>query len=253
MDLRKLMDKLNEGISQEDLANAIYNRLERNHPELITRYGMEVVGDSVLDVASFHAGAEEIGTSDIGGMVREVIRRLENRVSEEQETNDLNPNPTDTVKLDVPLLLRIMEYSKEDAKNDMDLHFVTQNLIDLGRSGQTLTMKDYAKVVKKESISEVGAEGSAIGNLAKQKSVGAALQLGQKTGTDAEPGANVSPTGTSVAGTTTATKTPDTVQAAGQQMIDLDPDEREALERIKVNAGLKSQYDALLQKAKTGM
>ena len=40
-------------------------------------------------------------------------------------------NPTDRVTMDVPLLLRIMEYSKEDAKTDMDLHHVVEKLVEL--------------------------------------------------------------------------------------------------------------------------
>jgi hypothetical protein len=58
-----------------------------------------------------------------------------------------NANPTDRVTMDIPLLLRVLEYAKEDAKTDMDLHDVTENLIDLSKSGQTLSMKDYESVV----------------------------------------------------------------------------------------------------------
>lgn len=145
-DIVKKINQLNEGISQQDLADAVYNRLERNHPDVITRHGMEVVGDTVLDVAKFHAGADDLGTSDIGILVREVLNRLGRDLSEQTEFN-----PTDTVKLDIPLLLRILEYSKEDAETDLDLHFVAQNLIELGASGQTLTMQDYEKIIKKSS------------------------------------------------------------------------------------------------------
>jgi hypothetical protein len=49
--------------------------------------------------------------------------------------------------MDIPLLLRIMEYSKEDAKTDMDLHHVTEKLIELSRNGQPLSMKDYESIV----------------------------------------------------------------------------------------------------------
>jgi hypothetical protein len=56
-------------------------------------------------------------------------------------------NPNDTVTMDVPMLIRIMEFSREDAKTDMDLHDVAEKLIDLSSNGNTLTMKDYDQVV----------------------------------------------------------------------------------------------------------
>jgi hypothetical protein len=56
-------------------------------------------------------------------------------------------NPTDKVVLDVPLFIRLLEYAREDAKSDMDLHNVAQKTIELSQSGMTLSMKDYASLV----------------------------------------------------------------------------------------------------------
>ena len=67
------------GISQQELADVLYNRLELRYPDAVTRYGHEVVGDTVLDVAGFHAGAEELGSSDISIMLREIMKELERR------------------------------------------------------------------------------------------------------------------------------------------------------------------------------
>ena len=53
----------------------------------------------------------------------------------------------DKVSMDVPLLLRIMEYAKEDAKTDMDLHHVADKLIELSIGGKVLTMDDYESIV----------------------------------------------------------------------------------------------------------
>ena len=63
-------------------------------------------------------------------------------------------NPVDKVTMDVPLLLRIMEYSKEDAKTDMDLHHVVEKLISLSSDGQPLNMDHYEQIVG--SVSEQG-------------------------------------------------------------------------------------------------
>jgi len=56
-------------------------------------------------------------------------------------------NPKDVVKMDVPLLIRMLEYAREDAKTDMDLHDVAENLIALSANGQTLDMNHYNKIV----------------------------------------------------------------------------------------------------------
>jgi hypothetical protein len=56
-------------------------------------------------------------------------------------------NPKDIVKLDIPLLIRLFEYSREDAKTDMDLHNVTTRLIELSGDGDVLTMDHYDQIV----------------------------------------------------------------------------------------------------------
>lgn len=56
-------------------------------------------------------------------------------------------NPKDIVKLNVPLLLRLLEYAREDAKDDMDLHRVVENIIDLSKTGITLGMIDYNTII----------------------------------------------------------------------------------------------------------
>jgi len=52
-------------------------------------------------------------------------------------------NPQDTVTLDIPLMIRLLEYAREDAKTDMDLHNVAERLIKLSASGQSLSMDQY--------------------------------------------------------------------------------------------------------------
>lgn len=53
----------------------------------------------------------------------------------------------DTITFDIPLLIRMLEYAREDAKTDMDLHKVVKKLIGIRDKG-TLTMDDYAFVTK---------------------------------------------------------------------------------------------------------
>jgi len=51
----------------------------------------------------------------------------------------------DVVMFDIPLLIRMLEYAREDAKTDMDLHKVVEKLIHIRKKG-VLTMKDYTFV-----------------------------------------------------------------------------------------------------------
>lgn len=57
-------------------------------------------------------------------------------------------NPKDKITLDIPLFIRLLEYAKEDAKTDMDLHNVAEKAVELSKSGTYLSMKDYNKLVK---------------------------------------------------------------------------------------------------------
>ena len=74
-------------------------------------------------------------------------------------------NKVDTVTMDVPLMIRLLEYAREDAKTDMDLHDVAERLIALAQNGDTLTMDDYDSIMGGE---EQVAEGRKI--KAKRKS-----------------------------------------------------------------------------------
>ena len=57
-------------------------------------------------------------------------------------------NPTDKIAVDVPLFIRLLEFAREDAKTDLDLHKVTENILAMSEGGKTLTMDDYEGIVK---------------------------------------------------------------------------------------------------------
>ena len=60
-------------------------------------------------------------------------------------------NPSDKVTLDVPLFIRLLEYAREDAKTDMDLHNVAEKAVAASKTGKTLTMTDYDALVADNS------------------------------------------------------------------------------------------------------
>jgi hypothetical protein len=61
-------------------------------------------------------------------------------------------NKPDVVKLDIPLLIRLLEYAREDAKTDMDLHNVTEKLIEFSETGDVLTMDNYDAIVGEQKL-----------------------------------------------------------------------------------------------------
>jgi hypothetical protein len=84
-----------------------------------------------------------------------------NDEEEEQKNKGINTgldegfNPPDVISLDVPLFIRMLEYAREDAKTDMDLHDVTEKAITLSITGRTLNMGDYEDIIgNKPSLNE---------------------------------------------------------------------------------------------------
>jgi len=73
------------------------------------------------------------------------INWKKNRMME--ETLDEKVDKKDTVTLDIPLLIRVLELAREDIKTDMDLHRVVEKLINIRNKGM-LTMKDYNYIAK---------------------------------------------------------------------------------------------------------
>ena len=53
----------------------------------------------------------------------------------------------DTISMDVPLFLRMLEYAREDAQEDVDLHDVTQRATELSKMKPFLSMEDYNEIV----------------------------------------------------------------------------------------------------------
>lgn len=71
----------------------------------------------------------------------------------------------DTVTLDVPLLIRIMELAREDIKSDADLHNVVERILGLKDQG-VLTMQNYDAIVAKQEQDPSTAELESIKKLA---------------------------------------------------------------------------------------
>ena len=70
------------------------------------------------------------------------------KASQKEESVDEaeGEDSVDTVTLDVPLMIRMLEYAREDAKDDMDLHDVAERMIAMSKDGP-LSMDDYDSIV----------------------------------------------------------------------------------------------------------
>jgi hypothetical protein len=92
----------------------------------------------------------------------------------------------DTIILDIPLMIRVLELAREDIKSDMDLHRVVERLIDIRNKG-VLTMDDYDFIanIKKLPIKE---DGMAVPGPTNVVGGGAIAGSGGKGG---EPGVNL--------------------------------------------------------------
>ena len=64
-------------------------------------------------------------------------------------------NPIDTITMDVPLFIRMMEFAREDAKGDLDLHNIAEKAIALSTSGKVLNMADYDVITSSEINEQV--------------------------------------------------------------------------------------------------
>jgi len=63
---------------------------------------------------------------------------------------------SDTIQMNGPAFLRALEFAREDAKTDMDLHKLTENAIRLSKSG-LITMEQYEQMVPEVKMADEGA------------------------------------------------------------------------------------------------
>jgi hypothetical protein len=75
----------------------------------------------------------------------------------------------DTITMDIPLFLRMLEYSREDASQDMDLHDVTEKANLLGKERGILQMDDYDEIVGAAEDIKEGSTTFKVGDIVSKK------------------------------------------------------------------------------------
>jgi len=92
-----------------------------------------------------------------------VVKSSMNEAKEEEDK-------VDTITMDVPLFIRMLEYSREDAAEDMDLHDVTEKAISLGKERGILQMDDYDEIIDTtEKVNEVNLKQAKLSSSEYQK------------------------------------------------------------------------------------
>jgi hypothetical protein len=99
-------------------------------------------------VAKINQLIDMIGENKFTIEMAEWIFDFFNNASFESPVNESKEeDKVDTITMDVPLFIRMLEYSREDAAEDMDLHDVTEKAISLGKEKGVLSMEDYEEIV----------------------------------------------------------------------------------------------------------
>ena len=156
-------ENLTEGLSSRELElkNQLYNQFKSNKREFIKKYkgnAEQVMTGRAIKTAKNMAMKEQkqriremVKNSLANGPVEEInsVEYVQNRKPVDEK------NPIDTVRMDIPLLIRVMEFAKEDAKTDMELHAAAENMIELSKSDRVLNMDDYNSIVTPDEENQI--------------------------------------------------------------------------------------------------
>jgi hypothetical protein len=74
------------------------------------------------------------------------------------EDQEQEENKMDVISVDVPLFIRLLEFAREDATDDMKLHDVAEKLIEMCADGDIMQMEQYEEIVgtKEDSAATSG-------------------------------------------------------------------------------------------------
>jgi hypothetical protein len=75
------------------------------------------------------------------------VSYLGETINSKKYITEREKNPEDKITMDVPLFIRMLEYAREDASTDIDLHDVAKKAINLSSKGKVLTMDDYENII----------------------------------------------------------------------------------------------------------
>lgn len=80
--------RVTEDYNDSPVVNAITRRIMMQRADLLQKYGPEKVLQAIEDVADFVGDAEEIGSSDVSGWIKQVADQLKDSMSESKTCNE---------------------------------------------------------------------------------------------------------------------------------------------------------------------
>lgn len=99
--------------------------------------------EKVAKTAAKEYGSKEAGTKVAAAAMWKNLK--------EEEGADGEENPIDAITMDIPLFIRMLEFAREDASTDMDLHDVAEKATALSAEGEILSMDNYEDIVGGEA------------------------------------------------------------------------------------------------------
>ena len=130
----------------QDLEAGHYDRVEED--EQIDELSNGTLGSYVKKAADstrintrWAARTGDRDAEDIVDRRRKGIDKAVDKMTKEEAEDEV-----DTVTMDVPLMIRMLEYAREDAKDDMDLHDAVERMIAMSKDGP-LSMENYDSIV----------------------------------------------------------------------------------------------------------
>ena len=144
-DAEDIVDKRRKGIDKavDKMTKEETKQLDEILPQIGAALATRAVG----------AGASAITRGIAGAAGRVAGTYAQDKIQSALDDNDEDPtddastsDAVDTVTMDIPLLLRVLEFAREEADEDMDLHDLAERLIALSKDGP-LSMDDYDSVV----------------------------------------------------------------------------------------------------------
>jgi len=137
-------DKFDEIVDLFNLASAVKQSMNEA-PQ--TKYSVKP-GKKGFSVIKTSTGSE-ITSFDTEEKAKQHTEKLNKMkfIPKEKFNEAKEEDAVDTITMDIPLFLRMLEYSREDAAQDVDLHDVTEKANTLGKERGILSMEDYNEIV----------------------------------------------------------------------------------------------------------
>jgi hypothetical protein len=90
------------------------------------------------------------------GFSYDLLKQLVDKVKGVAQNIREQEDPTDIIAMDIPLFLRMLEWAKEEAAEDVDLHKVTERAIEAVKLRGLLSMEDYNDLIGEPIEEETG-------------------------------------------------------------------------------------------------